>query len=887
MRYNENIPIPSASFAMKLRIHLLIILCGLALIGGFLPLQKAHASSVTVDNSITTNDNSNNGTTYTNVFISSSTGYVFFRDSTNFCVYEKTTDGGTTWGSPVTISTNNGCIRVAVWYDQWTPGNSTGTKIRIASIETTHDDIWYNELNTSGDTLTTSTDITTSTFANVFTPALTLVSMTEGTDGTLYAGVLSTSTSEILKCTTSCTATSSVSTHWTLAGATSTWTPFMDDWLTLNPLPNGNILAVRFALTSSTLYSKVWHESSSTWDASWTTVDNNCVPNTTYDGHYGTAVNHNNNTIYMASACAIATLNNAANPEIKTWIYSTSTWTRETDVETSSTLGITGTKIGIDINTGNIYVVYSGRTTKNQSATGNVYYKESTSTTMQTWGTRQGPINNTTTNIYGARIDGMSPYRLYATWADGTGHTLEGASIVVFSPSTFTQSDYEVYQNLNTADVGLPFDSENASSLIPLAGVPFRTRMLMQVAGAGIDVSAQNFRLQYATSSGTCAPDFSDGLSYTDVTTSTTSTVSFYQNGGVTNGTALTADGNDPTDGTNVIDNETYVSQNPFTDSVGKILGGQDGKWDFSLVNNNATSGATFCFRMVNSDESLLNNYSILPAVQVDSPPSISNLTLNGGNNITLTEGTTTDVLATATVSDPNGFGDIYSISGAAYRTSSGSACTANNNDCYIGTGANCSINLCGGTSCVATCDYKFFYYAQPTDSGTPWASDTWTTWMQASDTVLTGASSTSSGVELLSLLAFTTTSTINYGSFNQGQSMSSLTATSVIWSSGNVAMDVNVYGTNMINGAFSIPVGQQRYATASLTYASGSTLLANPGSTVLLGLPKPTTSTRSGTPSSTFFWGIAIPSGQMATTYTGGNSFIGVTKALPWPGSP
>jgi len=116
----------------------------------------------------------------------------------------------------------------------------------------------------------------------------------------------------------------------------------------------------------------------------------------------------------------------------------------------------------------------------------------------------------------------------------------------------------------------------------------------------------------------------------------------------------------------------------------------------------------------------------------------------------------------------------------------------------------------------------------------------------------------------------------------NAGQSMATLSTTSVIRSSGNVSMDVNIYGTNMTNGSFSIPVGQQRYATASLSYASGSALLANPGTTVPIGLPKPTSTT--AIQSSTFYWGIAIPSGQRATTYNGQNSFVGVKKSLPWP---
>lgn len=846
------------------------------------PSHKAlGVTSTVIDNSITANNNSDNGTAFTNVFVNSSTGYVFFRDSSNFCVYEKTTNGGTVWGGPVTVSSNNKCIRVAVWYDRWTPGNTTGTVINIGTIETSADDLWYTKLDTSNDSLSTPLDVSTSTTTGGFTAALTVDAFSEGTDGALYGGVYSSGGSFIFKCPSGCTTFS----QWKLIASSTILSPAADDWMILNPLPSGNILNIRFALTSSTLYSKVWHNASSTWDASWTTVDGNCQPNTTYDGHFGTAVNHNSNLIYMDSGCQIATLNNSSSPEIKTWTYTpaSSTWTRDTDVETSSTLGITGAKIGIDINTGDIYALYTGRTTKNSATTANVYYKISTSTTMSTWGARQGPINATSGNLYGGRIDGMSPTRLYATWVNITDGTLNGQTIAVFSQNTFTESDYAFFQNENSDQVGNIFDLQNASSLIPMAGNPFRLRMLVEVGGAGVDVNGQSFNLQYATSSnGACATNFSDGLSYTDVGTATSSPISFYNNSGASNGDPLTANSSDPTDGTNVIVNQSYVEQNPFSDNIAKIFAGQDGKWDFSLSNNSATPTQDFCFRIVNSDDSLMSGYTAVASAQVDSAPTVSNVSLNGNNSIALIEGTTTDILATATISDANGFADIFSVTGVAFRTTSGSSCTADNNDCYIDTGANCNINNCAGTSCVASCDYKFWYYAQPTDAGTPWAGDSWTALMQASDTVLSGASATSSGVTLLSLLAFETTSTIGYGSFNQGQTMSTLTATSVLRASGNVAMNVTVYGTNMTNGAFSIAVGQQHFATSTLSYASGSTLLANPGSTVAINLPKPATST--AMPTSTLFWGISVPSGQMATIYSGFNSFVGVKHSLPWP---
>ena len=454
--------------------------------------------------------------------------------------------------------------------------------------------------------------------------------------------------------------------------------------------------------------------------------------------------------------------------------------------------------------------------------------------------------------------------------------------IVSFKAKTsFTQAAYRWFANTDSASVGSPLVVQNTSTTRSSIGVPFRLRMLVNVAGTALASSSGVFKLQFADQgTGSCAAP--NGSSYADVSTST-GFMRFYDNATPANGIALVATSTDPVDATNTIVNQTYVEGNTFSNTQAAIPVGQDGKWDFALIDNGAPGGATYCFRAIQSDGTTFASYSAYPMVIIgNSPPTVSNVTLNGGNPITLIEGTTTKIIATGTVTDANGSGDILGVTGAAYRTSSGSACTADNNDCYVGTGSNCSIGSCAGNSCSVECDYKIWFYAQPTDSGTPWSGDSWSAMIQGTDNSGATGTATSTGVPLLSLLAFETTSTINYGSFTQGQSMSTLTATSVIVSSGNAAMNVEVYGTNMTSGGFSIPVGQQHFATASLSYASGTTLLANPGSTIAINLAKPTSSP-SGS-KSTFFWGISIPSGQMATSYTGGNSFIGIEASLPWP---
>ena len=509
--------------------------------------------------------------------------------------------------------------------------------------------------------------------------------------------------------------------------------------------------------------------------------------------------------------------------------------------------------------------------------------------TTFTWSnsfTKENDFQNTTGG-HGSRatysgadriVSAMGAYSTVGT--AGASAAWVGQIVSFRAKITFTQAAYRWFANTDGTSVGSPLAAENTSTVRTVFGTPFRLRALVNVATDQLGVGSRSFKLQFANmGTGTCAAPTG---AYADVATST-GYIEFYNNPTPTNGSPLTPTSTDPVDGTNAIVNETYVEGNTFTNSVGAIPVGEDGKWDFSLVDNNAPGGATFCFRAVESDGTPFASYANYPALIIGNvPPSVSNVTLNGGNDIALIEGTTTLISATATVTEANGYADLYSISSTLYRTSLGPSCVADPNDCYQGTPSECSFSGCSGTSCTATCNFNVWYFAQPTDVGTPWAGDSWSASMTAVNLAGSTGTASSTGVSLLSLLAFETTSTIGYGSFSQGTVMANLTATSVVRSSGNVAMNVDVYGTNMVNGTYSIPVGDQHFATSAIAYASGTTLLANPGSTVAIDLPKPTST--AVIQSSTFYWGIAVPSGQMATTYTGGNSFIGVKLALPWP---
>lgn len=91
--------------------------------------------------------------------------------------------------------------------------------------------------------------------------------------------------------------------------------------------------------------------------------------------------------------------------------------------------------------------------------------------------------------------------------------------------------------------------------------------------------------------------------------------ISYNNNATPVDGDGLIANANDPTDGGRTIVNQDYEELNNFTNTEASIASGQDGKWDFALQDNGALANTDFCFRIVKSDGSLLNEYTTIPQI--------------------------------------------------------------------------------------------------------------------------------------------------------------------------------------------------------------------------------------------------------------------------------
>lgn len=232
--------------------------------------NTAAAAEVIIDSTTSTAVNANNFSGAQTVFIDNDTGYTFYKDSNSQCVYSKTLNAGTSWGTPVTVDSQTDCLKIVVWYDRWTPGDDTGNNIHIATMDSSDDQIFYNRLDVSSDTLLMgSSPVNTGVNSGqgaTFTDSLNAHSITRATDGSVYVAINDNSDSFALTCAASCNLTTS----WTEVGTS----PFdtRNDFNLLAPLAGGNVLVINRDTSADDLRSAVWNGSS--WSG-WTNIDTN------------------------------------------------------------------------------------------------------------------------------------------------------------------------------------------------------------------------------------------------------------------------------------------------------------------------------------------------------------------------------------------------------------------------------------------------------------------------------------------------------------------------------------------------------------------------------------------------------------------------------------
>lgn len=255
--------------------------------------------------------------------------------------------------------------------------------------------------------------------------------------------------------------------------------------------------------------------------------------------------------------------------------------------------------------------------------------------------------------------------------------------------------------------------------------------------------------------------------------------------------------------------------------------------------------------------------------------PSVSGVTINSGASaIDLTAGSSLNISCTGTVSDLDGYLDISSVSAVFYRTEVGHGAADNDNNHYS---ASCSGGSGSGTTQPFTCTFPVWFLADPTDVGSSHAADDWTCRMTPSDGDGTGSSGNDT-IEMNSLSAISVTpSSIDFnGTLSVGGNTGSSNETTEFYNIGNVAIDVEISGTNLCTdyptcAASTIGPGNIEYKDTSFTYGSGIDLTTSP---VFNGYNIAKSSVRPSNQSRTTYWGIGIPLSVTSGTYTGVATF-------------
>ena len=486
-------------------------------------------------------------------------------------------------------------------------------------------------------------------------------------------------------------------------------------------------------------------------------------------------------------------------------------------------------------------------------------------------------INVTVYDDTGATFATVSTTDNSYTSASGMGFTFwyqsEGWDLYTARPYLATEATHRI--GLEQESGGATWVADQDATL---SGQPINEnfRLRFAIENTGTTLSSQEWRIQYASKGayGTCeaVPD----VDYNDVPNA------------VGCGTSPLCMGVSA----NVADQESasehLVSEFAGSYAYGHVVESPSNESNsMSLPQDTATEveyvleftdyavDSSYCMRTTNGGLEL-DTYVKIAEASLLFAPSISNWEFTDGS-IVLIEGDTVAVMATGTVTDLNGYGDILFATSTVYRSGVSASCTADDNNCYKLTYPACALDYdtCTANSCTIVCTADIQFFAEATDEFSSYSGEEWLSELYVVDTGGSVATATAPGIELGTMYALSlTTSDIDYGAWGLGENTGSINATSTLRNTGNMPIDVQLEGTDLTSGPSAIPVGNQKFATSTFTYSACSicVALASTTSTVELDLPKPTSTAPI---TDDLYWGIMIPTtGVAASDHAGQTTF-------------
>lgn len=298
--------------------------------------------------------------------------YVFFMlGDNNDLYYTKSTNGGITWDTQVTVRTGT-VVGVSTWFDKWTK-DDTGTVIHVAYTDSGTNTIYYRALDTNGDTL--GSEITVNAITSVVAGGATCLSITKSKAGRIlvaYDGDGGTETGFFKSNDFPVTAFSTKD-NTLHEGASDYYMLFPGNYA-----DTADIDALFWDRSANLITLKTYDDSGNTWSesASFGTTFNDLISTTAAPQFAAAQRNSDGHLIVVAWTDA-----DLATASFKCYdVNGSGSITAKTDVIADPGDDQAMCAIGIDTDSDTLYVFYCGSTDGLETAytSLNVYYKTST-----------------------------------------------------------------------------------------------------------------------------------------------------------------------------------------------------------------------------------------------------------------------------------------------------------------------------------------------------------------------------------------------------------------------------------------------------------------------------------------------------------------------------
>jgi hypothetical protein len=278
--------------------------------------------------------------------------YMVYIDSGSDVAFRKSSDGGITWGAPTIVFAGT-VTALSIWYDRWS--DIAAGLIHCAYQESATDDILYRTINTeSSDALSTQTVV----FAGASTASGGWCSITRARGGNVYCyGCIDAGAEggffRLLNANVPSGAWDAARTN-PEALATSDMAILVPGFAS----DNQDIMCMFWDASANEVSRYIHDDSANTWAETSIAASMTDQAAATAFPHFAATVDITNSQILLVAWSGVDTLN----ADLRCWKITESAITEVTNVVLNSTddQGLCG--IGIDLVTGNWYVVYGGAT---------------------------------------------------------------------------------------------------------------------------------------------------------------------------------------------------------------------------------------------------------------------------------------------------------------------------------------------------------------------------------------------------------------------------------------------------------------------------------------------------------------------------------------------